>query len=71
MRWDVVEVKPESGTSLFGHGRLESEELTGVLPPRDPEFFRRVFVDCRTVAWVGEIYGAPEAIYGEALWGLF
>ena len=74
MYWDVVEVRPEPGYSLFvrfrdgltGHVRLEKEELTGVMTPlADPEFFERVFVDCGAVAWPGEIDLAPDAMYDD------
>jgi hypothetical protein len=72
MYWDVVEVRPEPGYSLFvrfadgleGTVRLSLSELTGVLGPlRDREFFRKVFIDCGAVAWPGEIDLAPDAMY--------
>jgi Protein of unknown function (DUF2442) len=72
MYWDVVEVRPEPGYSLFvrfrdgltGHMRLEREELTGVMTQlADPMFFDRVFVDCGAVAWPGKIDLAPDAMY--------
>ena len=52
MYWDVVEVKPEPGLSLFvrfrdglcGRVHLAREELTGVLTPLiDVDLFERVF----------------------------
>ena len=54
MHWDVIEVRPEAGSSLWvrfadgvsGTIRLKHEDLTGVLAPlRDPEFFRQVYID--------------------------
>ena len=72
MYWDVVEVKPEPGYSLFvrfkdgltGHVQLEREELTGVLTPlADACFFDQAFIDCGAVAWPGEIDLAPDAMY--------
>src|ERR1700722_15588650 len=72
MYWDVVEVKPEPGYSLFvrfkdglsGSVQLRREELTGVLAPLlEVKFFERVFVDCGAVAWPGEIDLAPDAMY--------
>jgi hypothetical protein len=70
MYWDVVEVKPGPGYSLFvrfkdgltGTVELTKEELTGVLTPlADLKFFEQVFVDCGAVAWPGEIDLAPDA----------
>jgi hypothetical protein len=72
MYWDVVEVRPEAGYSLFvrfkdglsGRVQLEREALTGVLSPlADACFFDRVFIDCGAVAWPGEIDLAPDAMY--------
>ena len=40
--------------------------MIGVLAPlRDPEFFKRVYVDHGAVAWPGEIDLAPDAMYKE------
>jgi hypothetical protein len=64
MYWDVIEVRPEPGYSLFvrfrygtaGNVRLKREDLTGVLTPlADVKFFDQVFIDCGAVAWPGEI----------------
>jgi hypothetical protein len=72
MYWDVVEVRPEAGWSVWvrfadgvsGTVRLNPEDLTGVLAPlRDAEFFRRVYIDHGAVAWPGEIDLAPDAMY--------
>jgi len=74
MYWDVVEVRPEPGYSLFvrfkdglaGNVCLRREELTGVLAPlADVRFFERVFIDCGAVAWPGEIDLAPDAMYAD------
>ncbi len=74
MYWDVVEVKPESGYSLFvrfkdglcGRVQFARQELTGVLAPlTDVEFFERVFVDQGAVAWPGEIDLAPDAMHAD------
>jgi Protein of unknown function (DUF2442) len=74
MHWDVVEVKPEPGYSLFvrfkdgltGRVRLRREELTGALAPLlDSQFFEQVFIDCGAVAWPGEIDLAPDAMYAQ------
>jgi hypothetical protein len=38
--------------------------LTGVLAPLlEPQFFSRVFIDQRAVAWSGDIDMAPDAMY--------
>jgi hypothetical protein len=72
MHWDVVEIRPQEGLSLwvrFGDGtsgqiQFDPRGLTGALAPlRDPEFFRRAFVDHGAVAWPGEIDLAPDAMY--------
>ena len=74
MYWDVVEVKPEPGYSLFvrfkdglcGRVQLAMEELTGVLAPlADVSFFERVFVDQGAVAWPGGIDLAPDAMHAD------
>jgi Protein of unknown function (DUF2442) len=74
MYWDVVEVKPRPGHSLFvrfqdglsGLVRLTDEELIGALAPlRDERFFKRVFIDHGAVAWPGEIDLAPDAMHAE------
>ena len=74
MYWDIVEVRPEPGHILwvrFSDGmrgllRLSPEDLTGALAPlRDPEFFKRVYIDHGAVAWPGEIDLAPDAMYRE------
>ena len=74
MYWDIVEVVPEPGYSLFvrfkdgleGLVRLRREQLIGVLEPlRDEDFFKKVFVDNGAVAWPGEIDLAPDAMYAE------
>jgi len=74
MYWDVVEVRPEPGYSLFvrfsdgltGHVQLRREEMTGVLAPLlDEQFFKSVFIDCGAVAWPGEIDLAPDAMYAQ------
>jgi hypothetical protein len=71
--WDIVEVIPKSGYSLFvrfkdgtnGLVRLR-EQLTGALEPlRDERFFEQVFIDHGAVAWPGEIDLAPDAMYAE------
>jgi hypothetical protein len=70
--WDIVEVTPEPGYSLFirfedgltGRVRLRKENLTGALAPlRDPRFFSQVFIDHGAVAWPGDIDLAPDAMY--------
>jgi hypothetical protein len=72
MHWDVVEVKPESGYSLFvrfkdglaGRVQLRRADLTGALAPlMDDKFFEQVFIDYGAVAWPGEIDLAPDAMY--------
>jgi Protein of unknown function (DUF2442) len=72
--WEVVEVKPEPGYSLFlrfedglsGHVQLRDENFTGVLAPlRDPLFFEQVFIHHGAVAWPGDIDLAPDAMYEE------
>jgi hypothetical protein len=74
MYWDVVEVNPEPGLSLFvrfrdglcGRVRFAPEELTGVLAPLlDVDFFGRVFVDQGAVTWPGEIDLAPDAMHAD------
>jgi hypothetical protein len=74
MYWDIVEVKPEPGYSLFvrfkdgltGRVQLRTEELTGVLAPLlDEQFFEQVLIDCGAVAWPGEIDLAPDAMYAQ------
>jgi hypothetical protein len=74
MYWDVIEVRPEPGYTLFvrfedgltGHVQLRREEMTGVLAPLlDERFFKSVFIDCGAVAWPGEIDLAPDAMYAE------
>jgi hypothetical protein len=74
MYWDVVEVRPEPGYSLFvrfrdglgGHVRLREQELTGAPAPlRNVRFFEQVFIDFGAVAWPGEIDLAPDAMYEE------
>ena len=72
MYWDVVEVRPEAGHSLWvrfadgtsGRIKLNREELTGALAPlSDPEFFNRALIDRGAVAWPGDIDLAPDAMY--------
>jgi hypothetical protein len=74
MYWDVVEVRPEPGYSLFvrfqdgssGHVRFSKQELTGVLSPlQDPGFFERVFIDHGAIAWPGDIELAPDAMHAD------
>ncbi len=74
MRWDVVEVTPESGwllkvrfaDGLTGTVRFDPGYFTGVFEPlRDPQFFNRVFVDRGAVAWPGDLDLAPDAMYRE------
>jgi hypothetical protein len=78
MYWDVVEVKPEPGYSLFvrfadglsGCVQLRVEDLTGALAPlRDARFFEQVFIEQGAVAWPGEIDLAPDAMYEEVTRG--
>ena len=72
MYWDVVEVKPQPGRSLFvrfqdglsGHVRFLQEELTGVLAPlTDPGFFEQAFIHQGAIAWPGDIDLAADAMY--------
>jgi hypothetical protein len=74
MYWDIVEVVPKAGYSLFvrfkdgseGVVRLQPAQLTGALEPlRDEGFFKQVFIDNGAVAWPGEIDLAPDAMYAE------
>jgi hypothetical protein len=74
MYWDIVEVAPKVGYSLFvrfkdgleGMVHLRPEQLTGALEPvRDEDFFKRAFIDGGAVAWPGEIDLAPDAMYAE------
>jgi hypothetical protein len=74
MHWDVVEVEAKPNHCLLvrfkdglsGQVQLRIEELTGALAPlRDPEFFRRVFIEGGAVAWPGEIDLAPDVMYAE------
>jgi hypothetical protein len=74
MRWDVVDVTPETGwlltvrfaDGLTGTVRFDPSYFTGVLQPlRDPQFFNQVFVDRGAVAWPGDIDLAPDAMYRE------
>ena len=74
MYWDIVEVAPKAGYSLFvrfkdgleGLVRLRQEQMTGTLEPlRDENFFRQVFIDDGAVTWPGEIDLAPDAMYAE------
>ncbi len=74
MHWDVVEVIPEADYCLFvrfkdglkGRVRLNREDLTGALGPLlDMNFFRRVYIDSRAVAWPGNIDLAPDAMYAQ------
>ena len=60
MYWDIIEVRPEAGLSLWvrfadgvsGKIRLNPEDLTGVLAPlRDAEFFGRVRIEHGAVSW--------------------
>jgi hypothetical protein len=76
MYWDIVEVTPKAGYTLFvrfkdgleGIVRLPQEQLTGALAPlRDENFFKQVFIDDGAVAWPGEIDLAPDAMYAEVL----
>lgn len=64
MYWDVVEVKPLAGLSLFvrfadgltGEVHFEQEHLKGEFAPlKDPGYFRQVYVDHGAVAWPGQI----------------
>jgi hypothetical protein len=70
MHWDIVEVVPKAGYSLFvrfkdgleGIVHLHHKHLTGALEPlRDQSFFKQVFIDKGAVAWPGEIDLAPDA----------
>ena len=72
MRWDVVEVRPEPGWTLFvrfadglaGYVRFTPDYFTGIFERLgDPEQFAQVFVDQGAVAWPGEIDLAPDAMY--------
>lgn len=74
MYWDIVEVIPKAGYSLFvrfkdgleGLVHMHREQLTGALEPlRDENFFKLVFIDNGAVAWPGEIDLAPDAMYAE------
>jgi len=74
MYWDVVEVLPKAGHSLFvrfkdgleGSIDLRPENLTGALAPlQDEHFFRQVFLDNGAVAWPGDIDLAPDAMYAQ------
>lgn len=74
MRWDVVDVEPESdytlavrfSDGLTGRVRFTPRHFTGVFAPlRDPEFFQKVFVDRGAVAWPSDIDLAPDAMYAE------
>jgi len=74
MYWDVVEVKPEPGYSLFvrfkdglaGRVRLRLEVLTGALALlADVQFFDQVQIDFGAVARLGEIDLAPDATYAQ------
>jgi hypothetical protein len=74
MHWDIVEVKPEPGYSLYvrfkdgltGRIQLQKEILTGALAPLlDEYFFKQVFIDAGAVAWPGEIELAPDAMYAQ------
>ena len=74
MYWDVVEVIPQQDYRLFvrfkdglaGNVVLRLEDLTGALAPlADPEFFRKVFIDCGAVAGPGEIDLAMDAMYAD------
>lgn len=76
MYWDVVEVTPEPGYSLFvrfkdglsGHVRLREEDLTGVLAAlRNTALFEHVFIDDGAVAWPGDIDLAPDAMYEDVV----
>ena len=72
MYWDVVEVKPLEGLTLFvrfedgvaGEVRFNPEHLIGVFEPlKDPTHFRQVFIDHGAVAWPGHVDLAPDAMY--------
>jgi Protein of unknown function (DUF2442) len=74
MHWDIVEVTPQAGYSLFvrfkdgleGVVCLQQDQFTGVLEPlRDESFFTQVFIDNGAVAWPGEIDLAPDTMYAE------
>ncbi len=83
MHWDVVEVKPMAGLTLFvrfedgltGEVRFSPQHLTGVFEPlNDPAYFSQVFVDQGAVAWPGHIDLAPDAMYqaikAQGVWNL-
>ena len=72
MYWDVVEVKPLEGHSLFvrfedgtsGEVRFTPQHLTGVFEPlKDPAYFRQVFIEDGVVTWPGHVDLAPDAMH--------
>jgi hypothetical protein len=66
-RWCRENLPPEKvrfEDGLSGRVRLREDDLTGVLVPlRDPQFFKQVFIEYGAVAWPGEIDLAPDAMY--------
>jgi hypothetical protein len=74
MYWDVVDVKPlehlglavRFADGLIGEVRFAPEHLTGVFEPlKDPDYFRKVYIDHGVVEWPGQIDLAPDAMYNE------
>ena len=51
---------------LIGEVRFAPEHLTGVFEPlKDPDYFRKVYIDHGVVEWPGQIDLAPDAMYNE------
>lgn len=72
MEWDIVsvkmvaplaiEVKFTDGTK--GKVKFEKTHLTGVFEIlKNPDVFKKVFIDDGVVAWPGNIDLAPDAMY--------
>ncbi len=75
MDWaDVLTVKPEGNLTLSvrfvdglsGSVRFEPSRLRGVFEIlKDPEFFKKAYVENGYVTWPGELDLAPDAMYRE------
>jgi hypothetical protein len=75
--WHVVEVTPVSDHSLrvrFADGTRGEVELTSLLDSdspgvfatlRNPDVFRRVYIEHGAVTWPGDIDLAPDAMYDD------
>jgi hypothetical protein len=72
MKWDVVEVRPETGFWLYlrfqdgvqGRVRLNPAQFKGELEAlRDPGLFAQAGVDNGFLSWPGGIRVSPDALH--------